>query len=115
VKNETAENGDAELDLSHFRPTFTGPEGKARLERKEAEILCYLIEREQRIVSKEELLNIWEEDEIPELDTIKSYISKIKRKLGTCFPEESGLMIKTKWGQGYQWCCEIHTKIIEIL
>ena len=114
LKAETAEKGEADLDLSHFHPTFTGPKDDARLERKEAEILCYLIERDQRFISKEELLNIWEEGEAPELDTIKSYISKIKRKIGTCFPEDHKPVILTKWGEGYKWSSKLPTTIIKV-
>ncbi|MCA1031175.1 winged helix-turn-helix domain-containing protein [Bacillus timonensis] len=113
-KSETALNDEAELDLSHFHPTFTGPAGEERLERKEAEILSYLIERDTRYISKEELLVIWDEDEQPEVNTIKSYISKIKTKLRRCFSEDVET-ISTKRGHGYKWTCEVPTKIMKIL
>jgi len=115
LKGETANDDEAELDVSHFHPTFTGPEAGVRLERKEAEILQYLIERNNRYISREELLNIWEEDDAPELDTIKTYISKIKRKLKECFSEESGPIIHSKRGQGYRWTCKVATKVIKVL
>jgi tetratricopeptide (TPR) repeat protein len=115
LKDETIEDGDAELDLSHAQPTFTGPEDTVRLERKEAEILCYLIERDNRFVGSLELLNVWEEDEEPELGTIKSYISKIRTKVGECLPNDKNEIIKTQRGQGYKWICEIPTKIIKNL
>ncbi len=115
IKAETAVDEEAEIDVSHFQPIFTGPEDFAKLERKEADILCYLIERDNRYVSKEELLNVWDEDEQPAMDTIKSYISKIKRKVGGCFPEGKRQIISTKRMVGYRWVSEIPTKIIKIL
>ncbi|MGG1401585.1 winged helix-turn-helix domain-containing protein [Bacillus salipaludis] len=106
---------EAILDLSHLRPSFTGPEDVVRIERKEAEILSYLIDRKNRYVGKEELLTLWEEGEAPELDTIKTYISKIRNKLGNCLPEEMKQTITTKIGHGYRWTCPIPTKIIKQL
>jgi tetratricopeptide (TPR) repeat protein len=115
LRFETDDNGDAELDLSHLHPVFIGPEDAARLERKEAEILCYLIERDKRFVSKDELLNVWEESEWPEPNTIKSYISKIRSKVRDCLPEDTNEIITSERGKGYRWTCPIHTKIIKHL
>ncbi|MEH6908550.1 helix-turn-helix domain-containing protein [Neobacillus drentensis] len=115
LKNEAAVDGEAELDLSHLQPTFTGPEGVATLERKEAEILRYLIEREPIVVSKEELLTVWADDDALALNTIKSYISKIKRKLRSCYTEENSQTIQTIRGQGYRWVSTLPTKIIKVL
>nr|WP_263327199.1 winged helix-turn-helix domain-containing protein [Neobacillus sp. Marseille-Q6967] len=103
---------EALLDLSRFHPSFIGPKDSVRLERKEAEILSYLIDRDYKFVSKEELLNVWEEGETPEPDTIKTYISKIRRKLRKCLPVENKEIITSKRGQGYRWTCSIPTKII---
>jgi DNA-binding response OmpR family regulator len=70
-------DGEAVLDLSHFHPSFIGPIDVTRLERKEAELLCYLIERDYKFVSKEELLNVWEEGEQPETSTIRANVSRL--------------------------------------
>jgi len=115
LQAETAEDNEAELDVSHFHPTFTGPEDFTRLERKEAEILRMLIERNPHYVSIKELLNVWDEGETPEEATVKAYISKIKRKVGKCFAEDSSPIITNKRGQGYRWTCEVPTKIIKAL
>jgi tetratricopeptide (TPR) repeat protein len=115
LKEETVDEEEAELDMSHFHPSFTGPKEATRLERKEAELLLYLIERNTRYVRKEELLMLWEEDEAPKVDTIKSYISTIKRKVGPCLSEDSGSIITNKRGNGYRWTCEVPTKIIKEL
>jgi tetratricopeptide (TPR) repeat protein len=112
---ETDDDGEAELDLSNFHPVFIGSEDTARLERKEAELLCYLIERHKRFVSKDEMINVWDEGEWPEPSTIKSYISKIRKKLRKCLPEDSNEIITSKRGIGYRWTCPIPTKIIKHL
>lgn len=106
---------EALLDLSRFHPSFMGPKDAVRLERKEAEILSYLIKRDYKYVSKEELLNVWEEGEAPEPDTIKTYISKIRRKLRKCLPDENHEIILSKRGNGYRWTCSTPTKIINQL
>jgi tetratricopeptide (TPR) repeat protein len=112
---ETDDDGEAELDLSNFHPVFIGPEDTARLERKEAELLCCLIERHKRFLSKDELINVWDEGEWPEPGTIKSYISKIRKKLRKCLPEDTNEIITSKRGIGYRWTCPIPTKIIKHL
>lgn len=105
----------AELDLSHFRPTFIGLEDSAHLERREAEILCYLIEQKHKFVSKEELFKVWDEDERPTTKTITSYISTIKRKIRPCLPEDNNEIISSKRGIGYRWISTIPTKITKHL
>lgn len=108
MENETSE---ATLDMAHLRPTFSGPIDVAQLQRKEAEVLKYLIEK-GRLVSKEELVQyVWQEDEAPELSSIKPIISKINRKVKKCLPENTQNPIVNKRGHGYKWS-SIDTKII---
>jgi tetratricopeptide (TPR) repeat protein len=102
LKDDTVTGEDPVLDLTHFHPTYFGPEGHVRLERKEAELLKYLI-KNRHFIQKEQLLNLWEEDEKPVPETIKSYISKIRKKLIQCFPEKNSSFIENKRGQGYRW------------
>ncbi|WP_099353191.1 winged helix-turn-helix domain-containing protein [Fredinandcohnia onubensis] len=116
VENVKMENEDNEatLDMAHLRPTFSGPKDVAELQRKEAEVLKYLIEK-GRIVSKEELIQyVWPEDEAPETTSIKPIISKINRKVKKCLPENTQNPIVNKRGQGYMWS-SIETKIITLL
>jgi tetratricopeptide (TPR) repeat protein len=113
---ETDSNGEAVLDLSHFRPSFIGPVDVSFLERKEADVLCYLIGRKNKFVSTEELLNVWEEDEKPLQSTIKSIISKLRRKVRGCIPaEDHNEIIVSKRGIGYRWVCSVPTNIIKHL
>jgi DNA-binding response OmpR family regulator len=116
VENVQMENEDNEatLDMAHLRPTFSGPKDVTELQRKEAEVLKYLIEK-GRIVSKEELIQyVWQEDEVPGLSSIKPIISKINRKVKKCLPENTQNPIVNKRGHGYMWS-SIETKIITLL
>ncbi|OLO26767.1 hypothetical protein BTR23_22030 [Alkalihalophilus pseudofirmus] len=108
-------DGESVLDLSHFHPSFIGPIDGVPLERKEAEILSYLIERDYKFVSTEELLNVWEEGEQPEIGTIRANISRLRRKLRGCLPDDNTEIITSKRGIGYRWMCSIPTKIIKQL
>jgi len=50
---------------------------------KESEVLRYLIINKNRVVSANELLhNLWEYDEMPTNDTIRTYIKKLRKLLG---------------------------------
>jgi tetratricopeptide (TPR) repeat protein len=105
---------EATLDMTHFHPSFTGPIDVARLQRKEAEVLRYLIEK-RWFVTKEELIQyLWLEDEAPEPNSIKPIISKINRKLKTCLTDQTENPITSKRGHGYKWN-SIETKIIKVL
>jgi tetratricopeptide (TPR) repeat protein len=115
LRMDADSEGEAVLDLSHFHPSFVGPFDIARLERKEAEILSYLIERDYKFVPTEELLNVWEEGEQPETGTIRANISRIRRKVRGCLPEGHPDLIASKRGVGYRWVCSIPTKIIKQL
>jgi tetratricopeptide (TPR) repeat protein len=108
-------DGEAILDLSHFHPSFNGSIDAIRLERKEAEILSYLIERDYKFVSMDELLNVWEEGEQPKLSTIRANISRLRRKVRSCLPDDNNEFIVSKRGIGYRWMCSIPTKIIKQL
>ncbi|MCM3569314.1 winged helix-turn-helix domain-containing protein [Neobacillus mesonae] len=108
------ESYEGTLDLAHLSPTFSGPNDTERLERKQAEVLSYLIEK-NRFVTKEELvMYVWSEDEAPELSSIKSIISKINNQVKKCLPGECGNPIVNKRGHGYKWN-SIDTKIIKVL
>lgn len=116
VENVQMENEDNEatLDLARLRPTFSGPTDVVELQRKEAEVLKYLMEK-GRIVSIEELIQyVWPEDEAPETTSIKPIISKINRKVKKCLPENTQNPIENKRGHGYMWS-SIETKIITLL
>ena len=64
---------------------------------KESSVLEYLIKNKNRVVSSDELLqNLWEYDEMPSEDTIRTYIKKLRQILG----KEH---IKNIRGEGYRF------------
>jgi tetratricopeptide (TPR) repeat protein len=115
LMDDVESDSEAVLDLSHFRSSFNGPNDVVPLERKQAEILSYLIERDYKFVSMEELLMVWDEEEQPVINTIRAYISEIRKKLKACLPEGQNNPITSKRGVGYRWVCSIPTKIIKQL
>jgi tetratricopeptide (TPR) repeat protein len=112
---DAVSDGEAVLDLSHFRPSFSGPLDFVFLERKEAEILRYLMDRDYKFVPTVELLNVWDEGEQPEVGTIRANISRLRRKLKGCLTDEDIDIIASKRGIGYRWVCSIPTQIIKHL
>ncbi|MDX9796844.1 MAG: response regulator transcription factor [Arcobacteraceae bacterium] len=70
---------------------------KTTLPKKEAKILEYFINNENKIISSEELsVNIWSYEEYPLSSTIRTYIKNLRKLLG----EES---ISTLKGVGYRF------------
>ena len=69
---------------------------RIELKRKEAEILLYLINRKNEIVSSDELIeNLWDSDKIPVYATIRTYIKNLRRAIG-------GERIENIKGSGYR-------------
>jgi len=69
---------------------------RIKLKRKEAEILLYLINRKNEIVSSDELIeNLWDSDKIPAYATIRTYIKNLRRAIG-------GERIENIKGSGYR-------------
>lgn len=91
------------LDLRKFSPiTFTRGDHVVLLEPKEAELLKVLM-TSVRAQSIDLLLKkIWPEKDNKGL--VKKYISNLRRKLKTCFPEDD--VISTITGEGYKWVAE---------
>lgn len=53
------------------------------LSAKESQVLHYLILNQQRIVSADEMLqHLWDYDEMPSTDTIRTYIKKLRSLIG---------------------------------
>lgn len=66
---------------------------------KEFELLCYLLENQARVVTRDELLNqIWGYEYDGETRTLDMHIRTLRQKLG----EEGGSCIKTVRGVGYR-------------
>src|SRR5262245_25578752 len=83
------------LDLE--RLSLRGPSGQVRLRRKSFEVLRYLVEHANRIVTKEELLKaIWPNVTVGE-ESLTKCVSEIRRAIG----DESQRIIKTVPRRGY--------------
>jgi tetratricopeptide (TPR) repeat protein len=106
------EGEECTLDLSHFRPTFSGSKDIVYLERKEAEILKCLIEKNEFLKTDKLIEYVWHEDGAPLKGTIRYYISTINSKLKKCLPEEWPRAIINERGKGYKLNSVIETKIL---
>ena len=64
---------------------------------KESALLHYLISNKNRVISSDEILqNLWDYDEMPSTDTIRTYVKKLRQLIG----KEHILNIR---GQGYRF------------
>lgn len=88
--------GDISIDLEKREVTNKGEAVELTL--KEYELLCYLMENTNRVVTREELLDrIWGYDYDGETRTLDMHIKTLRQKL-----KESGHQIKTIRGVGYR-------------
>ena len=76
---------------------LTTPEKQISLSLKESELLHYLYKNRQRVLSSDELLqNLWEYEEMPSEDTIRTLIKQLRKYIG----KEHIINIR---GQGYRF------------
>lgn len=68
------------------------------LTRKEFEILVFLIENKNKVLSREEIKNkVWDDNNFTDLRSVDTHIKNLRMKLG-----ENGDMVKTIRGYGYK-------------
>ena len=85
------------ITFSALTHQFIIDENIINISAKESSLLDYLIKNKNRVVSSDELLqNLWEYDEMPSEDTIRTYIKKLRQILG----KEH---IKNIRGEGYKF------------
>ncbi len=83
------------LDLE--RLCLDGPPGQIDLRRKSFDVLRYLVEHAERVVTKEELIKaVWPDVTVGD-ESLTQCISEVRRALG----EESHRIIKTVPRRGY--------------
>ena len=71
------------ITFSSLTHQFVIDENVISISAKESALLDYLIKNKNRVVSSDELLqNLWEYDEMPSEDTIRTYIKKLRQILG---------------------------------
>lgn len=95
--NELKTWAGATIDLERNR--VSNETGMIELTKNEMYILKLLIERKNKIVSREELINrLWDDQRFVSDNTLTVNINRLRKRLG-----ELGLgdMIETKFGQGY--------------
>ncbi|HNT76154.1 MAG TPA: response regulator transcription factor, partial [Anaerolineae bacterium] len=74
---------------------------------KEFEVLRYLASHPGKVLTTDAILvNVWGTEHIGELDLVKQYIYRLRRKIGAV--GNSTLSINTIWGSGY--CFELERK-----
>lgn len=89
------------LSLNFSGYTATGATGEEKLSHKEFEILKYLFEHKNEVVSRYDLLeNIWGYDEAPTTRTVDNFILRLRQKIETN-PEQPSVLI-TVHGTGYK-------------
>lgn len=83
----TAETAEAFVSIGNLQIDFTNYKARTndlevKLSHKEFEILHYLWDHKQQVVSRDDLLkNIWEYDESPTTRTVDNFILKLRQKV----------------------------------
>ncbi len=92
----------AELELDPNTRRITGADGKAvHLSHKPFQVLLYLIENRDRIVSRQELLDqFWDGRDVYDI-TLTKCVGAIRKALGE--NTETPRFIETRWAEGYRY------------
>lgn len=93
--------GDVEVDLGRYELRRSGR--KIRIERKPMELLIFLLERREQMVSREEIVKrLWRSDRF--IDTEKN-VNNIVRKLRTALVDNADRprFLETVFGKGYRF------------
>lgn len=70
---------------------------------KEYELLCYLIQRPDKVFAREELLrDVWNYQFFGDQRTVDTHVKRLREKLGR-YSEKVAEMIVTVWGVGYKF------------
>ncbi|BCJ85781.1 response regulator transcription factor [Effusibacillus dendaii] len=70
---------------------------------KEYELLCYLVQRPDKVFSREELLrDVWNYQFFGDQRTVDTHVKRLREKLGH-YSEKVANMIVTVWGVGYKF------------
>ena len=104
-KKLTFELSDCELDL--MRECLTKDGTELHLRRKSYQVLLYLIERRERLVSKDELINnVWADTAVTD-DVLVQSVKEIRRSFGDV--PHNPRFIKTVPKSGYRFIGAVHT------
>ncbi|ETW98143.1 MAG: hypothetical protein ETSY2_43240 [Candidatus Entotheonella gemina] len=96
-----------EYVLDTARRELTCEESPVKLERKAYQVLVYLIEQRERLVTKDELLeHIWPDTYVND-SAVARCIRDIRRALGE--RRDASQVIQTRYGHGYRFVAEVIT------
>jgi len=77
-------------------------EKKVDLSTREFQILCYIMENPNRVLTREQIYDgVWGYDDYGDINTVTVHIKKLREKVDT-----EGKYIKTIWGVGYKFVGE---------
>ncbi|WP_237260701.1 response regulator transcription factor [Thiomicrorhabdus immobilis] len=80
IGNQFLNYAGLEIDIEQAQVRYNG--NTAELAGKPLEVLCYLVQRPEQIVSKEQILDaIWEEPELVTPNVIEAAINQIRQKI----------------------------------
>lgn len=75
---------------------------KITLSTREFQILCYLMENPNRVLTREQIYNsVWGYEDFGDTNTVTVHIKKLREKINDC-----DRFIKTVWGAGYKFIGE---------
>ncbi len=99
VASEVLVSGDLEIDSATHELLIAG--SKVYLPLKEFDLLYYLMQEQNKVVTKEELYNaVWGTMYLTDDNTINVHISRLRNKLREFLPEDP---IETIWGVGFRF------------
>jgi DNA-binding response OmpR family regulator len=95
IKKQKIKSGDLVINPQKFNVSYKGD--LIKLTKKEFDLLNYLIKNQDKVISRNELLeNIWDVNADPFSNTIEAHIRSLRKKLGECKK-----LVKTIPGRGY--------------
>lgn len=101
ITGEVLSISDLTINLDSRRVTVHDEE--VSLTPKEYELLCYLVQRPDKVFSREELLrDVWNYQFFGDQRTVDTHVKRLREKLGR-YSENIANMIITVWGVGYKF------------
>jgi transcriptional activator of cad operon len=100
MPGQQSDHGDAfELDAHEFRLLRNGED--VPLERRSFDLLCYLVDNPNRLISKDELLErVWHARVLGD-GAVANCIAKLRKALND--DTRAPTCIETVYGRGYRW------------
>lgn len=98
--NNVIEYGDLVLNKNSYEVSLG--ETKIELSTREFQILLFLAENSNRVLSREQIYNgVWGHEDYGDINTVTVHIKKLREKL-----DKEDKYIKTVWGVGYKFIGE---------